>query len=75
MSRVLVFAIIAYIVWKIVQSTMRIMHTPGSGERETRKNPEAVIPETPKFTDIQDAHFEEIPPEKGKEPPSGKASS
>lgn len=67
--RMIMWAIIAYIAYRIVQLTMRIMS--GGRKSSVDEDPFANAPPKPpseRFKNIQDADFEDITP-KGPEPP------
>ena len=62
MIRFLLFLFLVYIIWKIIQVVSRVM----SGSRSDHENVFGSQP-TPKktqtFKDVQDAEFEELPPD------------
>lgn len=74
MLRLLLFVLLAYLVWRIVESALRLTgrQDPKRGDlrgswRMTRKKPEQP------YQDIRDADFEDLTPKKksDEDPPSG----
>ena len=61
--RLLLFAMLAFIVWRVVQTTMRIMH---SKREEEHEDPFAKYHQGassgPDLSNIKDADFEDITP-------------
>ncbi|MEW6511456.1 MAG: hypothetical protein AB1428_10895 [Bacteroidota bacterium] len=68
--RLLLWGMIAYIAFRIIQLTMRIM---SSGRRRGGEDPFASPPPQPpseQFKNIEDADFEDLTPRKPEEPPT-----
>ena len=68
--RLLLFVMLAFMAWRIIQTTMRVMKNKKGREQEDpfakygqRKS------ETPDFSRMEDADFEDITPKEDKDPP------
>ena len=75
MFRLLLYAILGYIVWKIVQIVMRMAGRSSRSNHESIDEPsgQKQSPPTIEFPDVKEARFEDIPPSESKDdksPPS-----
>lgn len=62
MLRLLLYIVLAYIVWKVIQVVSRVMSTSHhQGEDPFANQPPPKPQQT--FKDVKDADFEELPPD------------
>lgn len=70
--RLIFYFAIGYIIWRIVMAVARLLSAPQQPPRRTDSG-SSQKPPAQKYTDIQDAEFEDItpkPPKDPKKPPS-----
>ena len=63
MLRFLLFVVVGYFILRIIQIVVRAMASPRGSYQHTPPPPEKSAQE---FKDVQDAEFEELPPENKK---------
>ena len=67
MLRAILILFLVYVGWKFMQIVFRAVIGPSGGPRAERSGKDvAKKPPVQKFHDIQDAKFEDLPPEKNK---------
>jgi hypothetical protein len=65
MLRLILFVLLAYLVWRVLESVLKL-----TGREDTRKNSVREAPRAPRqspkppFRDIRDAEFEDLTPKK-----------
>lgn len=66
--RLILFILLGYVVWRLVQTVLRIMGRSSGRTGDTVQEPPAQK-QTPSsgFTDVKDAHFEDLPSPKAQD--------
>jgi hypothetical protein len=65
MLRLILFVVLAYFVWRILESVLRLTAKQGPGKGGPQSSPHtAKKTPAPPFRDIRDAEFEDITPKK-----------
>ena len=64
MVRTFLLVLLVFVVWRMMRTVFRVMSSSKRDSGKTRSQSEARKPPEEKFRDIQDADFEDLPPEK-----------
>ncbi len=62
--RFIVVALLIYFILTLIQRVMGFLREPPAKRQSRHTPPQPVPPKTEEYKDVQDAHFEEIPPKK-----------